>query len=159
MEAYDNRVHRSTKQTPKKRYETQMEHTRHLPAELLKDIFLWEEERTVRKTAVIELEGNQYDVDSSLRGKRIQIRYNPFDLSMVQVWKGDERFENAKPTELRNQSHSKLPDDSEPSLTPGGVSNFLEQLKKQQEEEKRKLVGMTSFAKLKDKQTGGNEEC
>ena len=159
LEAYDNRVHRSTKQTPKKRYETQMEHTRHLPAELLKDIFLWEEERTVRKTAIIELEGNQYDVDSSLRGKRIQIRYNPFDLSLIQVWKDDERFDNAKPAELRNQSHSKLPDDPDPSLTHGGVSNFLEQLKKQQEEEKRKQVGMTSFAKLKDKQSGGNEQC
>lgn len=159
LEAYDNRVHRSTKQTPKKRYETQMEHTRHLPAELLKDIFLWEEERTVRKTAIIELEGNQYDVDSSLRGKRIKIRYNPFDLSMVQVWKDDERFENAKPAELRNQSHSKLPEDPDSSRTHGGVSNFLEQLKKQQEEEKRKQVGTTSFAKLKDKQTGGNEVC
>lgn len=53
LEAYDNRVHRTTKQTPKKRYETQSEHTRHLSAELLKEIFLWEEERTVRKTAII----------------------------------------------------------------------------------------------------------
>jgi transposase InsO family protein len=157
LEAYDNRVHRSTKQTPKKRYEAKANHTRHLPAEMLKDIFLWEEERTVRKTAIIELEGNRYDVDSSLRGKRIQIRYNPFDLSTIQVWKDNERFEDAKPAELRNQSHSKLPSETDSVQTPAGVSSFLEQLKKQQEEEKRKKVGTTSFAKLKEKQARGNE--
>jgi hypothetical protein len=33
----------------------------------------------------------------------------------------------------------------------------LEQLKKQQEEEKRKQVGTTSFAKLKEKQSRENE--
>lgn len=153
LEAYDNRVHRSTKQTPKKRYESQSDQTRHLPVELLHDIFLWEEDRTVRKTAVIELEGNRYDVDSSLRGKQIQIRYNPFDLTTIQVWKVNERFEDAKPAELRNQSHSKLPSESDDNQTPAGVSSFLEQLKKRQEEEKRKQVGTTSFAKLKEKQS------
>lgn len=156
LEAYDNRVHRSTKQTPKKRYEAQADHTRHLPAEMVKEIFLWEEERTVRKTAIIELEGNQYDVDSSLRGKRIQIRYNPFDLSTIQVWKDNERFDDAKPAELRNQSHSKLPGDPDHhDQIPIGVSSFLEQLKKQQEEEKRRQLGTTSFARLKEKKSGG----
>lgn len=159
LEAYDNRVHRSTKQTPKNRFEAKVEQTRHLPAEILKEIFLWEEERSVRKTAIIELEGNRYDVDSSLRGKRIQIRYNPFDLSTIQVWKDNERFDDAKPAELRNQSHSKLPDDTDQDHTPAGVSSFLEQLKKKQEEEKRKQVGTTSFAKLKEKQSRGNEGC
>ncbi len=159
LEAYDNRVHRSTKQTPKKRYEAKADHTRHLPAEMLKEIFLWEEDRTVRKTAIIELEGNRYDVDSSLRGMKIQIRFNPFDLSTIQVWKDDERFEDAKPAELRNQSHSKLPNETDSDQTPAGVSSFLEQLKKQQEEEKRKQVGTTSFTKLKEKQSKGNETC
>jgi transposase InsO family protein len=156
LEAYDNRVHRSTKQTPKKRYEAQSEHTNHLSPEILKEIFLWEEERTVRKTAIIDLEGNHYDVDSSLRGKKVKIRYNPFDLSMIQVWKDNERFEDAKPAELRNQSHSKLPPDAEEDPAPTGVSNFLDQLKRQQEKEKRKQIGTTSFAKLKEKQSGGN---
>ncbi|TCP19491.1 Mu transposase-like protein, partial [Scopulibacillus darangshiensis] len=100
---------------------------------------------------------NRYDVDSSLRGKRIQIRYNPFDLTTIQVWKDNERFEDAKPAEFRNQSHSKLPSETDSVQTPAGVSSFLEQLKKQQEEEKRKKVGTTSFAQLKEKQPRGNE--
>ncbi|MDV2686964.1 Mu transposase C-terminal domain-containing protein, partial [Alkalihalophilus lindianensis] len=98
-------------------------------------------------------------VDSSLRGKRIQIRYNPFDLSTIQVWKDDARFEDAMPAVLRNQSHSKLPDDADDDHAPVAASNFLEQLREKQEEEKRKQVGTNSFAMLKGKQSRGHEEC
>lgn len=150
LEAYDNRVHRGTKQTPKKRFESQSSNLRHLPAETLKEIFLWEEERTVRKTSVIELEGNTFDVDASLRGQRIQIRYNPFDLSTVQIWKDGERFPNANPAVLKNQSHHKWLNDEDDG-TPAGVSSFLEQLKKEQDEIKRKQLGTTSFAQLRTK--------
>lgn len=155
LEAYDNRVHRSTKQTPRKRFEAKQENHRLIPAEMLREIFLWEEERTVRKTAVIELEGNLYDVDSSLRGKKIQIRYNPFDLSYIQVWKDGQRFDDAKPAELRSQSHSKLPDESVDDSSSTYVSSFLEQLKQRQEEEKRKQLGTPSFVQWKEKQSGG----
>lgn len=157
LEAYDNRVHRTTKQSPKKRFEDKKDNLRFLPADTLKEFFLWEEERTVRKTAVIELEGNMYDVDSSLRGKRIQVRYNPFDLSYIQVWKDGQRFDDAKPAELRNQSHSKLPVEQDESNPTHYVSSFLEQLKKRQEEDQRQKLGTPSFVQLKEKESGGTK--
>ncbi|MDC3418752.1 Mu transposase C-terminal domain-containing protein, partial [Aquibacillus salsiterrae] len=158
LEAYDNRIHRGTGQTPKKRYDACEEPKRHLPAEALKEIFLWEETRTVRKTSVIEVEGNTYDVDSFLRGKKIQIRYNPYDLSYIQIWKEDERFPDAKPAELRNQSHSKLSMNDHEETPPTPVSSYLEQIKKQQEKEKRQALGTTSFASLKERQTTGGAD-
>jgi hypothetical protein len=130
-------VHRSTKQTPKKRYESNQENCRFIPAEMLREFFLWEEDRTVRKTAVIEIDGNLYDVDSSLRRKRIQIRYNTFDLSYIQIWYDGQRFNGAKPAELRNQSHSKLLNEYVDDSSPAFVSNYLELLKQRQEEEKQ----------------------
>src|SRR5699024_9758257 len=113
-------------ETPKNRYEKNCETQNLFSAEDLKEIFLWEEERTVRKTAVVEIEGNLYDVDSSLRGKRIQVRYNPYDLSYIQVWKDDQRFPDARPAELRKQSHSKLPESSDDDGSPAIVSDYLE---------------------------------
>ena len=113
MESYNNRVHRATKQTPQHRFATSSANTRHMTAKELQTLFLWEEERTVRKTSVVEIEGNVYDVDTSLKGKKIQVRYNPFDLSMIQIWKDDVRYEDARPAELRSQKHSKLPADQE----------------------------------------------
>lgn len=156
LEAYDNRLHRGTGQTPKARYEACEEPKRHFTTEELKEIFLWEETRTVRKTSIIEVEGNTYDVDPFLRGKRIQIRYNPYNLSYVQVWKDGERFPDAKPAEFRNQSHSKVSQTEQDDTPSTPVSSYLEQIKKQQEEEKRRALGTTSFARIKEKQvTGG----
>ncbi|WP_182080523.1 DDE-type integrase/transposase/recombinase [Anaerobacillus isosaccharinicus] len=157
LDAYDHRVHRGTGQTPKKRYEAKQEEQRFLSPEELKEIFLWEEDRSVRKTAVIELEGNLYDVDSSLRGKKIIVRYNPFDLSYVQVWKDDLRYPDAKPAELRNQSHSKLHEPYDEKSSPTAVSDYLDRLKKQQDEEKRKQLGTTSFVQWKEKSRGRSE--
>ncbi|MDC3413800.1 Mu transposase C-terminal domain-containing protein [Aquibacillus sp. 3ASR75-11] len=155
LEAYDSRTHRGTGQTPKRRYEDCKESKCHLTAEELKEIFLWEETRTVRKTSVIEVEGNTYDVDSFLRGKKIKIRFNSYDLSYIQVWKDEERFPDAKPAELRNQSHSKVSQMGHEDTPETPVSSYLEQIKKQQDEEKRRELGTTRFASLKEKQTVG----
>lgn len=125
-----------------------------MTAEELQQLFLWEGTRTVRKTSVIEVEGNVYSVDESLKGKKIQVRYNPFDLSVIQVWKDEERYDDAAPAELRSQKHSKLPVDPE-ETKPALVSDYLDRLKKQQEDKKRQELGTTSFAKLKEKQQRG----
>jgi putative transposase len=155
LEAYDHRVHRAIKETPKKRYESGSGAVRRLSREELQALFLWEEERTVRKTAVIEIEGNRYDVDDALRGCRIQVRYNPFDLSLIQVWKDGLRYADAKAAELRSQRHRKLPtDDPKPSV-PAPVASYVERLKQEQEAKRREALGTTSFAKLKAQQNGG----
>ena len=153
LETYDNRVHRSTKQTPKQRYEKDTSHIRHLTTDELKEIFLWEGERTVRKTSVIEVEGNLYEVDSFLRGKRIQIRYNPFDLSLIRVYRDGTRYDDAKAAIINNKHHPKMPNELE-EQSPGFISSYLENLKKEQEERRRKELGTTSFTKLEDKKRG-----
>ncbi|TFJ90635.1 DDE-type integrase/transposase/recombinase [Lentibacillus salicampi] len=155
LEAYDNRIHRGTGQTPKARYDSCEKPKCHLTAKKLKEIFLWEETRTVRKTSIIDVEGNTYDVDDFLRGKKIQIRYNPYDLSYIQVWKDDERFSDAKPAELRSQKHSKVAETQPEEILATPVSSYLEQIKQQQEEERRHELGTTSFARLKEKQPAG----
>lgn len=157
--AYDERVHRTTKETPKARYEAGSEGVRRLTREELQALFLWEEERTVRKTAVIEIEGNRYDVDDALRGSRIQVRYNPCDLSLIQVWKDGVRYADAKAAELRSQRHPKLPDEEMGLAVPTPVASYLERLKQEQEAKKREALGTTSFAKWKVQQSGGEQPC
>lgn len=154
LESYDNRVHRTTKQTPKQRYEAKTDHIRLLTSEHLQELFWWEEDRTVRRTAVVEIEGNLYDVDDALRGKKIQVRYNPFDLSLIQVWKDGVRYGDAKAAQLRNQRHSKLPEEKGYTHPPF-VSDYFEQIQREQNEKKRNQLGTTSFVELKEKQERG----
>ena len=55
----------------------------------LHEAFLWSERRTVRKTATVSLHGNTYQVDPSLAGRKVELIFDPFDLTSIEVrWQG-----------------------------------------------------------------------
>ena len=51
-----------------------------------RDAFLWEEQRSVDKSGCIKLSGLVFDVGTALIRRRVDIRYDPFDLSVIEVW-------------------------------------------------------------------------
>jgi len=51
-----------------------------------RDAFLWEETRKVDNSGCIKLARLQYDVGTALIKKRVEIRYDPFDISVIEVW-------------------------------------------------------------------------
>jgi putative transposase len=123
---YHERVHGSTKRTPREKFETSGRERKRKPLTELNALFLWEETRSVDKAGCVKLSGNVYEVDAALVGQKIQLRYDPFDLTDVQVWQADKRFGDAKPVEL-NRKRSKKPDEPGPQ-TPHQTEtlSFLE---------------------------------
>jgi hypothetical protein len=65
-----------------------------------RDAFLWEETRRVDKTGCAKLRGIEYDVGASLAGARVDIRYDPFDLSVVEAWHGGKFARKAQPVSV-----------------------------------------------------------
>jgi len=51
-----------------------------------RDAFLWEEQRTVDKSGCIKLAGVVFDVGVALIRRRVDVRFDPFDISMVEIW-------------------------------------------------------------------------
>jgi len=101
---YHQRVHGSTKQTPRERFEASSKPRKRKSLLELNELFLWEENRTVDKTGCIQLAGNTYEVDAELSRKRITLRYDPYNLtSGIQVWLQDKRYADATPVELRRR--------------------------------------------------------
>ena len=50
---------------------------------------MWSERRTVRKTATVSLHGNTYQVDPSLALRKVELVFDPFDLTSIEVrWQG-----------------------------------------------------------------------
>jgi putative transposase len=88
---YHRRVHSETGQAPLQRWAQGWKDT---PPPLpdpgqLHEAFLWSERRTVRKTATVALHGNTYQVDPSLAGRRVELIFDPFDLTSIEVrWQG-----------------------------------------------------------------------
>ncbi len=97
---YHLRVHGGTGEPPKVRLAASQRQPRRISVTELMDIFLWEEERKVDKTGCIKVDGNLYEVALELVGQKVLLRYDPFDLSSIQVWCGKKRYADAIPLNL-----------------------------------------------------------
>jgi putative transposase len=83
---YHRTIHSETEQTPLERYQQGLDTIRSADPEILRKAFLWRETRKVRKDGCIELQGNRYQVDPHLAGRKLELRFDPFDLSRMEVF-------------------------------------------------------------------------
>ncbi|MEM7385027.1 MAG: Mu transposase C-terminal domain-containing protein [Verrucomicrobiota bacterium] len=77
---YQAREHSSTGMTPQERFQEGVDQLRQLELghQALEKLFHTRIHRTVRKNGTIRLDSQPYEVDLSLRGQRIELRYDPF---------------------------------------------------------------------------------
>jgi putative transposase len=117
---YHRRTHSETSQTPLERYQ-QTEAAPVATPEQLREAFLWSEQRSVTKTATVSLWGNTYEVDAHLAGHKVELMFNPFDLSRVRVrWRGKDLGEGL-PHTIRRHSHPKARPEPAVEVPPTGI--------------------------------------
>jgi putative transposase len=117
---YHRREHSETGQAPWDRWAVLTSLPLPSPAQL-REAFLWSEWRTVTKTATVGLHGNTYEVDAALVGRKVELVFDPFDLTSIEVrWHG-RPMGHAVPQRIGRHVHAKArPDEtteSEPSKT------------------------------------------
>jgi transposase InsO family protein len=83
---YHQHEHSETKQTPLARYAAGLAQVRHADPETVRRAFLWREKRKVRKDATLSLQGNRYQVEPQWAGRTIELRFDPFDLSQIELY-------------------------------------------------------------------------
>ncbi|QGG47386.1 DDE-type integrase/transposase/recombinase [Heliorestis convoluta] len=125
---YHLRRHGATKMSPQERLKQIKRTPRRISPVDLTEVFLWQEQRKVDKTSCVHVFGNIYTVDSELCGEKVILRFDPFDLSMIQVWLDGERKNNAKPLVLESSYHKGVRTD--PSRTSGGSKKESPSLEK-----------------------------
>ena len=82
--AYHRRVHSETKAAPLDRFIAGGPFPIPTPAQL-HEAFLWSEQRTVTKTATVNLHANVFEVDAALVGRRVECVFDPFDLTAIEI--------------------------------------------------------------------------
>lgn len=86
---YHRAVHSETGQAPLERFGAGAAGLRYAGAPELHEAFLWSEHRTVTKTATVSLHSNTYEVDAALAGRKVELVFDPFDLTRIEVrWSG-----------------------------------------------------------------------
>ena len=103
---YHRRVHSETGMTPLARWMAGAPFPVPSPADLA-DAFRWAEYRTVSKTGLVSLHGNRYQVDPSLAGRKVELVFDPFDLSFLRVRSEGRDAGTALPFQISRHSHPK----------------------------------------------------
>jgi putative transposase len=80
----NTRVHAETDQTPIARFHSGGT-IRAAARSVMADAFRWSAMRKVTKTATVSLAGNRYTVDPALVGRKVELRYDPEDLTRLDV--------------------------------------------------------------------------
>jgi putative transposase len=148
---YHRRVHSETGQAPLARWLAGGPFPTPAPADLA-EAFRWSEYRTVSKTAVVSLHGNRYQVDPLLVGCRVELVFDPFDLTTIRVRLDGTDRGRALPHQISRHAHPKARPETpaEPPRATTGI-DYLGLLDAQHT---ATLAQRVNYAALADEQPG-----
>lgn len=116
----NRRIHAETNQTPDARFEAGGPRRGPDPARLV-DAFRWSAQRKVTRTATVSLDGNHYTVDPALVGRRIELRFDPENLTAIDVFVEGRPAGVATPFVIGHHTHKAVPQAVRPAPEATGV--------------------------------------
>ncbi len=127
VERYLNvRVHSETGESPLARHSPARRRDPH--PDVLRSAFLWSAARRVSRTAGVSFEGNEYEVDPSLVGRTVELRFRPEDLFAIEVWHAGRQVGWAEPRRIARHVHRSAPPPPEPAPAPPTGIDYLGQV-------------------------------
>jgi transposase InsO family protein len=151
---YHRAVHSETGQSPLERYQAGITSVRQADGETLRKAFLWREKRRVRKDGRVELQGNTYRVDPQFIGRQIELRFDPFDLAVLEVWMDGNNFGKANVVQQGREQHIAVQRLASPTLVPAQPKtslDYLAVLRAEYQQHQRQQAGTLRFAQLEPK--------
>jgi putative transposase len=138
---YNNKLHSSTGETPNSRFYNS---TIKYPPKRIKDIdafnvnFLWREYRIVDKRGFISLFGNSYRLYDIGIGEKVEVRFNPFKLTNIHVYKHKKYVSTVKAYTITNNKLRNLPEENKKSdkQVSKEAVNYFSNLRKKHLEDK-----------------------
>ncbi len=146
---YHQTIHTETNSCPLDRFQQSLAQltVRQADPVLLRQAFLWREKRTVTRTATLSLQGNRYGVDPLLAGQQVDLRFDPFDLAEVEIWRDNHFVAQAQVQKLERARHLALDRIPSPSQeTKPEHLDFLAALRAEHQAQLAQELGTISFA-------------
>jgi len=122
-------------QTPLDRWALAADEVRYVGPETdLGDLFLFEAKRKVQKDRTVSLEGYAYEVDATLVGETVTLRYDPARLGRpIQIWHDDHHVHDAKVVDAKSNCFVKR---SRPPAPPPTTGLSLTGFERDEEEDR-----------------------
>lgn len=147
---YHERRHGETKQSPKHRFEENENPLLFPTLDDIKQAFMWEEKRKVDRTGCVSFQQNKYEVEQELVGQEVTLRYNPFDLTCIQIWYEGKEFLNATPLDVHRNIDKRVENEKNEISIANELSglNFLELSQPEHKKQKKEKLGKLSYSRL-----------
>lgn len=150
-EGYNGKEHSSLKGvSPSQAYAGDPKKVRFATPEECHDAFLWEETRTVDNTGCFKLHGTEYEAGIEYIGKKVDVRYDPFDPSLLEIWYKGECRKTASPLRI-GEYCPKV--EKVPATKPVTHSRLLKVYETENEKKQKRHSGALAFRSMK----GGGE--
>jgi putative transposase len=143
---YHHRVHSETGQAPLARY-LAAGPPRRPEAGLLAEAFQWSAKRIVTKTATIGMHGNTYQVDPALVGRQVEVVFDPFDLTALNVRYQGRDMGAAVPHRIGRHVHPAAAPDGPQPAPPTGI-DYLALLAQRHQRDLAAAAGAIDYAAL-----------
>ena len=142
---YHRRTHSETGAAPLARWMHGAPFPVPAPADLA-EAFRWSEHRTVSKTALVSLQGNRYQVDPGLVGRRVELVFDPFDMTFLRVRCDGAAAGTALPFQINRHAHPKAKPEipAEPPTPTTGI-DYLGLIDHQHTSELAEKVNYAAF--------------
>jgi putative transposase len=120
---YHTTIHSETGIAPLARWRAGIPDPLPLPSPAqLREAFLWSEFRTVTNHATVSLHNNRYQVDELLIGRKVELVFDPFVLTDIDVRYNGRGFGKAVAFAIGRHSHPKArPEHPETAGEPSGI--------------------------------------
>ena len=152
---YHVREHSETGAAPLARWEAGGPFPLPAPADLA-EAFRWSERRTVSKTALVSMHGNRYQVDPALAGRRVELVFDPFDLTVLQVRYDGRDAGTALPHHITRHAHPRARPEEPGSGDEAPRATGIDYLALLDVQHDRHLAGRVNYAALDD--SAGQQE-
>jgi putative transposase len=146
---YHRKLHSETGQSPLERFRQDANSSiRSVEPAQLRQAFLHRAHRKVTKTATFSFRNNRYRVPAYLRAETVQLRYDPFDLTRIEVWLSDTFLQLAEPDQIVTTVHPDVEPDPVPLPTPGTGLDYLALLRMERDRLLQQGLGTIRFTQL-----------
>lgn len=155
-QVYHRRTHSETGHSPASRYRCC--EPRYPEPERLREAFLWRTERIVNATALVSLAGNRYEVAPELAGQKVELLYDPNDLTQIRVRRRGRDHGLAVPHRIARHVHQAAQDPQAPAPAPASGIDYLELVERAEEGDLRRRIAYRELDGEGSKRPGSEGE-
>jgi transposase InsO family protein len=146
---YHRKTHSETGQAPLERYrQDEIPAVRPADPAELRHAFLHRAKRKVLKTATFSFQGNRYRTADYLRGQKVELRFDPFDLTRIEVWYQNAFIEIAELDRVVTTTHPDVEVDPLPAPQPDTGLDYLALLRTERQRLLQQQLEGIHFSRL-----------